>query len=339
MSRTPAILALLALIAVAPCRGTQAPVPHYQLAQHWPQPGDCPAQGAVAGVGVNARGQVLVFHRAGRRWPASDIFDTTPIPQATVCVLDAATGAVLARWGAGRFAMPHGLSVDAQDNIWLTDIALQQVYKYSADGHLLLTLGERGVAGQDTGHFDRPTAVAVAADGSFYVADGYRNARIMKFSPAGTFLLQWGSKGSGPGQFHLPHAIALDEAGHVHVADRQNRRIQVFDADGHYLRQWHGAALGTPFALAFATDGPARRAYVADGANAAARPASSSAWLLLDADGTVRERIGATGPPAQRLRQAHSIAVARDGTVYIGDILGAGVRKFTVTPAAGEPRP
>jgi peptidylamidoglycolate lyase len=86
----------------------------------------------------------------------------------------------------------------------LTDVALQQVYEFSPDGELLLTLGERGVAGNDEGHFNRPTAVAVAADGSFYVSDGYKNTRVMKFSAAGKFLFQWGTKGAGPGQFDLP---------------------------------------------------------------------------------------------------------------------------------------
>jgi peptidylamidoglycolate lyase len=113
------------------------------------------------------------------------------------------------RWPENLFAMPHGLTIDAHDNVWLTDVALQQVYKFSPEGQLLLTLGERGVAGADLAHFNRPTAVAVAGDGSPYVSDGYNNSRVMKFSADGKFLFQWGTKGSGPGQFDLPHWVAI----------------------------------------------------------------------------------------------------------------------------------
>ena len=104
---------------------------------------------------------------------------------------------------------------------------LNQVFKFSHDGKLLLTLGERGVAGDDRSHFNRPTDVAVARDGSFYVSDGYVNSRVLKFAADGKFLVQWGTKGNGPGQLDLPHGIALDAAGRVFVVDRQNARVQV----------------------------------------------------------------------------------------------------------------
>jgi peptidylamidoglycolate lyase len=139
--------------------------------------------------------------------------------------------------------MPHGLTIDEHDNVWLTDAALQQIYKFSNDGHLLLARGERGVAGSDPDHFDRPTAVAVAHDGSFYVSDGYRNTRVMKFSSTGDFLFQWGTKGTGPAQFDLPHWVALDGAGNVYVADRENARVQIFNSSGAYLTQWKSPIL------------------------------------------------------------------------------------------------
>ena len=143
--------------------------------------------GSVAGVGVDSHGNVFVFHRAGRTWPESDVLDVTPIARPTIDVFDGHGGALLRRWGANLFAMPHGLTIDRHDNVWLTDVALQQVYKFSSEGELLLTLGERGVAGNDESHFNRPTAVAVAGDGSFYVSDGYKNSRVIKFSADGQF--------------------------------------------------------------------------------------------------------------------------------------------------------
>ncbi len=183
--------------------------------------------GAVSGVGVASHDNVLVFHCNERTWPDSDELMTKPIALPTVTLFEGRTGRVVAEWGENRFAMPHGLTVDGSDNVWLTDVVLQQVYKFSHDGQLLLTLGERGVAGNGSMRFDRPTDVAVAKDGSFFVSDGYRNTRVMKFSAEGTFLLQWGTKGAGRGEFDLPHGLAIDRAGRVYVADRSNMRVQI----------------------------------------------------------------------------------------------------------------
>ena len=215
----------------------------YHVVHGWPILPEGETLGAVAGVAVDSHQRVFVFHRSGRTWPDSDELDPTPIPRPTITVFDGRSGAVLARWGSGLFAMPHGLTIDEHDNVWLTDAALQQIYKFSNDGHLLLARGERGVAGSDPDHFDRPTAVAVAHDGSFYVSDGYRNTRVMKFSSTGDFLFQWGTKGTGPAQFDLPHWVALDGAGNVYVADRENARVQIFNSSGAYLTQWKSPIL------------------------------------------------------------------------------------------------
>jgi DNA-binding beta-propeller fold protein YncE len=139
-------------------------------------------------------------------------------------------------------ALPHSITVDGKDNVWVADVALNQVFKFSHDGKLLLKLGERAVSGDDHAHFNRPSDVAVAPDGSFYVSDGYRNNRIMKFAPDGKFLFQWGTKGNGPGKLDLPHAIAF-ATGRVYVVDRGNKRIQVFDEEGIYLAEWKGPLL------------------------------------------------------------------------------------------------
>ena len=172
--------------------------PVYRVVHGWPVLPDGESLGSVSGVGVDSHGNVFVFHRANRMYPPNDVLELTTITRPTVDVFDGRTGVLLKRWGANLFSMPHGLTIDDHDNVWLTDIALQQIYKFSPDGHMLLTLGERGVAGDDAKHFNRPTAVAVSKDGSFYVSDGYRNSRVMKFSADGKFLFQWGTKGTGP---------------------------------------------------------------------------------------------------------------------------------------------
>ena len=325
-----ALLSLAASAADAPRTSKAGPrqAPGYHVVHGWPILPDGEVLGAVAGVSVDSHKHVYVFHRSGRTWPASDELDQTPIVRPTVTVFDGDTGVVLARWGAGLFAMPHGLSIDNHDNVWLTDVALQQIYKFSADGHLMLTLGERGVAGNDSGHFNRPTAVAVSPDGSFYVSDGYRNTRVMKYSADGKFLFEWGTKGSGPGQFDLPHGVALDGAGNVYVADRGNGRVQVFDSAGRYLRQWADKQLGRPYAVAVDRHGVA---YVADGGDQPDAPPDRSAWAVVQADGRSLARIGRFGNYDGQFEMAHSIAVDDEGSVYVGDITGARVQKFVRT--------
>lgn len=310
--------------------GTQ----EYRVVHGWPALPEGEVLGSVAGIGVDSRGEVFVFHRAGRTWPKSDVLDLSPIPRPTVDIFDGHSGLLLRRWGAGLFAMPHGLTIDNQDNVWLTDVALQQVYKFSADGRLLLTLGERGVAGADARHFNRPTAVAVAGDGSFYVSDGYKNTRVMKFSADGKFLFQWGTKGTGPGQFDLPHWVALDASGNVYVADRSNQRIQVFDSAGHYLSQWAGKQLGRPYAIAIDKSGTA---YIADGGDQPDGPPDRSAWVLGRLDGTPLVRVGRFGNYDGQFEMAHSIAVDGKGAVYVGDITGARVQKFVLSSTEADP--
>jgi peptidylamidoglycolate lyase len=279
-------------------------------------------------VGVDSRGDVLVLHRAGRDWPPSDELDLRPIARPTVLVFDGRTGRLRSSWGANRFAMPHGLTVDREDNVWITDVALQQVYKFSHDGQLLLTIGERGVAGNDVSHFNRPTKVAVAADGSLYVSDGYRNSRVVKFAPDGRCLLQWGSKGSGPGQFDVPHGIAVDARGRLHVADRGNARVQIFDGDGRYMSEWKGELFGRPSDVALSADGTA---FLADGGDMRDDPPDRSAVVVVRPDGSVAERFGRFGVYDGQLYRAHDLAVSNDGSVYVGDANGR-VQKFVRSP-------
>ncbi len=332
------IACLSCVLTAVGIAAAQAPAPdgagaRYKVVHGWPvlPPGEL--LGEVTGVGVDSRGNVVVFHRAGRKWPADDILDPTPIARPTVAVFDGRSGALLDRWGADRFAMPHGLTVDDGDNVWVTDVALHQVFKFSRQGKPLLALGERGVPGSDDAHFNRPTDVAVAPDGTFYVSDGYLNTRVLKFAADGTLLFQWGTKGSGPGQFDLPHGIALDRAGLVYVADRSNARVQVFDGQGRYLREWKGEALGRPYDVAVGKDGTA---FVADGGDQPSEPPNRSGVAVVRPDGSVSERFGRWGNYDGQFALAHDVAVAGDGSVYVGDIIGARIQKFV--DAAKAPR-
>jgi len=156
------------------------------------------------------------------------------------------SGKLLKSFGAGLFVSPHKLTVDKDGNLWVADNGSHQVFKLSsADGKVLMTLGQKGVAGSGLDQFDAPTEVAVAANGDVFIGDGHTgggtaigNARIMKFDKNGKFLKTWGKKGLGPGEFDVIHTVALDSRGRLFVGDRQNNRIQIFDTDGKFIDQW-----------------------------------------------------------------------------------------------------
>ncbi len=199
------------------------------------EPEDCLPDGwklgRVSAVAVDATGEVYVFHRGSKADP--------------IIVFDA-NGRYVRSWGRGLFGNAHGLRIDAEGNVWVTDNGDHQVMKFTRDGRPLMTLGRRGQAGTDRETFNRPTDVAFSPAGDFYVSDGYGNSRIVKFSAQGNYLLEWGEPGTGPGQFDTPHAIGVDSQGRVYVSDRENNRIQVFEANGQFLREWNhlGATQG-----------------------------------------------------------------------------------------------
>src|SRR5262249_5716593 len=156
-------------------------------------------------------------------------------------------GTFVRSWGDGLIKTAHGLRIDRDDNVWLTDLGHHLVTKFDRQGKLLLILGTKDTPGEGKDQFNRPADVAFGAAGEVYVADGYGNARVMKFSKEGKYLKEWGKKGKREGEFNLPHAIFVDGKGRVCVGDRENNRVQVFDADGKFLAQW--TETGAPFGL------------------------------------------------------------------------------------------
>jgi sugar lactone lactonase YvrE len=158
-----------------------------------------------------------------------------------------ASGKLVKAFGEGLVIFPHGIYVDQDDNVWVTDGQAangkgHQVIKFSPDGKVLMTLGKAGVAGDGPDTFNQPDDIAVAPNGDIFVSDGHTpnkdNARIVKFTKDGKFIKQWGGHGSGPGQFEVPHALAFDSQGRLFVGDRANNRIQIFDQDGNFIAQW-----------------------------------------------------------------------------------------------------
>jgi peptidylamidoglycolate lyase len=276
-------------------------------------------------VDVASNGDVYVFHRAERFWGGEEI-DLEFIPSPTVLALDSETGEVIEHWGAGTFVMPHGLTIDNKDNIWLTDVGLHQVFKFDSAGNLLMTLGERGVPGEDHAHFNMPTDVALASDGSFFVSDGYVNSRITKFSEDGEFITSWGSKGAAAGQFDVPHSITLDVQGRVHVADRGNARIQIFDETGQFIEEWKDPSLGRPWAVRIDATG---NIFVVDGGDQNEFWPDRARVLKLDSEGNILASFGSSGKGPGQFIWPHTIAVGPDGALYVGEVAtGMRIQKF-----------
>ena len=301
--------------------------PKYELIKGWLQfPKDF-HMGQVAGVSVDKNQNVVFFQRTDRKWTGP--FPDSLISSNTIFIVDKETGKILNSWGANLFIMPHGLTVDNDNNIWVTDVALQQAFKFSHEGQLLMKLGVARTPGDDSAHFNLPTDVAVARDGSFYVSDGYENSRIVKFSKEGNYLFDWGKRGTGPGEFNIPHSISLDSHGNVYVADRENNRIQKFDGNGKFLKEWKNDEATSLFALSvsqadniFAVDD----LYVND-----SLPMGDDV-LQFDVNLDLQMRFGRNDSSIDGYSLYHDIAVDNKENIYVADIARLRIEKFKKMP-------
>lgn len=287
---------------------------------NWPSLPTDFEMGQVTGVAVGAEQRVYVFHRSDRTWTKT--FPTEPIRGHTIAVFDAKTGKLLSTLGSQTFIMPHGLSVDKEGNLWLTDVGSHQVFKIEPrSGKVLLTLGTAGVAGSDPSHFARPTDVGFAKDGAVFVSDGYINTRIVRYSAGGKYLGEWGTAGSQPGEFDLPHGISVSGK-RIYVCDRSNLRVQVFNLKGRYLDQWQGSRIGRPFGIA--TDHQSR-VFVIDGGDQPDH--TRSRVVILNPHGKVCATFNAA-KAGDSANLGHDIAIDLEGAVYVADAWANCIRKF-----------
>lgn len=307
---------------------------NYEADDHWHKPPAGWSWSEATSVAVDSRDRVFVFNRG-------------PHP----VMMFNPDGTFLKSWGEGRFTRPHGITIDRNDHLWLTDDGGHAVYKCTADGEVLLTLGtpgkptDTGVQGMDfrtiqrvAGPFHFPCNVALSSDGTVFVADGYGNARIHAFSSTGELLRSWGEPGRGPGQFHIPHGIAISSDDVIFVADRENSRLQLFDVQGRYLSEWTDVARPCQVCIRDAFVYVAELGWKAGmwpGTQAPAPDATGGRVSIFDLKGKLQDRFGGGSNPTAPgdFFAPHDIAVDSRGAIYVAEVtMSAGGNRGLVSP-------
>ena len=304
MTRSRTARLLVAVVLFAPLsaplpRGLEAAELTYQLVDNWAQLPAGTKWGTMTAVDVDSKGAIYVLQRS---------------EPSQVMVFDS-TGKWLRSWGNGMFKTAHGLRIDREDNVWVTERELHQVFKFSPDGRLLLALGKKGVPGDNnsTDAFNGPSDLVFGRNGDVFVSDGEStNTRVVTFSKNGTFIRFWGTKGSGPGQLDVPHSIVMDSNERLYVADRANKRVQMFESDGRYVGQMTN--VGQPYGLAMTKD---NILFVADG--------SQGNEKVTIVDPKTRQVLGSI---LDGMVGAHMLSVDAGGNLYVAEVRGESVKKF-----------
>jgi DNA-binding beta-propeller fold protein YncE len=247
------------------------------------------ALGMVSSVAVDSKGLIYILQRGDKADPV---------------IVTGRDGRVLKSWGRGLYKIPHSIRIDPKGNVWTTDAASSMVYEFSPEGKKLLEISVGGLPESPRSAFCGTTDIAFAANGRIFISDGYANARILEYTAEGRRVREWGSPGTGPGQFHLPHGIAIDESGVVYVADRENGRIERFDLQGKFLGEWPN--LGKTFSLTISGGA------LWIGTQPRNQPNGSPGWLL-KIDRKTGEVLGAAESSGH-----HAVAVAASGELFTG---------------------
>jgi DNA-binding beta-propeller fold protein YncE len=311
--------------------------------------------GEVPGVAVNSKGHIFVFSRGNSTGPAYGA-------SAAQLLEFAADGTFVREIGHNLYAwsFAHTVKVDPEDNIWVTDKGSDMVIKFTPEGRVAMVFGRKQEASDDgTGPLKKPnpplppedgmfrqvTDVAWDKSGNTYISDGYVNSRVAKVDKDGNWLKSWGEPGSGPGQFDTPHSLAVDAGGSVYVADRGNRRIQVFDGEGKFLREitidvpvdpdarpaignkrvpsTGSRAPGAPWAICI-TPPPHQVLYSSDG--------YPGRIYKLSLDGKVLGVFGKSGKQLGQFGWIHEMACPSENELYVAEILNWRVQKLVLEP-------
>ena len=298
-----------------------APNP-YHVVEHWAKLPEGRVWGQAIGVDIDRDGTSLwVYDRCGGKTCVGS--NLAPIQKFD------ATGKFVASFGADMVNWPHGLGIDGDGNVWVTDGQAgngrgETALKFSPDGHLLMTIGKPGVAGNGNDELNGPSDVQVAANGDIFIADGHgekTNDRIVKYSRDGKFIATWGHHGSGQGEFDVTHGLAMDSAGRLYVADRSNNRVQIFDQNGKFIAEWK--QFGRPSGVYIRDD----ILYVADSqSNEKVNPPFKQGIRIGSVkDGKVTAFISAPDP---KLEMPEGVTVDKNGNVFGGFTADTDVKKF-----------
>lgn len=296
----------------------------YEVDPNWPQRPPDVHWGQMPGIAVDKQDNVWIFTR------------TNPTVQ-----VYAPDGRYLFGWRSDNSnSVAHFIKIDRGGNVWMADAGVHVVRKYSRAGQALLTLGTEGEAGEDARHFNKPTDMTIAPNGDIFVADGYGNNRIVHFDPRGKFIKAWGSLGTAPGKFSIPHAIECDSKGRLYVADRNNVRIQVFNQKGRLLDVWQNVLVPWGFWVSPKDEiwvcGSSPMPWRTDPKYPTAPlgcPPKDQLFVKFNTAGKVLQLW--TLPKGEddqekpgELNWLHAIALDSKGNVYLGDIIGKRVQKF-----------
>lgn len=262
---------------------------------------------SAAGVAINSSGHLIVLQRG----------------EVPFLEFDAEGGFIRSFGAADLFNRSHGLRIDDNDNLWVTDVNDHTAMKLNSDGEILMSFGVPGVKGQwdeDNGSYllSEPNDIAHDSYGNFYIAQGHGYGgipEILKFSPEGEFITKWGLLGNGQGEFAVAHSIVIDGSNTLYVADRENTRIQTFDTNGNYIDQWNYNTLIC--ALYLHDDG---FMYITTGFD--------GEFAKLDMQGNVLGSLGRSGSGNGEFGEGHSIVLDQDDNVYIPDVVHRRVQKF-----------
>ncbi|ELT97260.1 hypothetical protein CAPTEDRAFT_170310 [Capitella teleta] len=307
---------------------------HLEVVEGWPK--EDLHLGQIGGVAVCKDGHPVVFHRSQRVFDENSFFANNsfakiaegPIEEPALLRLNKTDGSVLNQWGDALFYLPHGLSIDHENNFWMTDVAMHQVFKFKEGSSTpLLTLGkafEPATSNKDTERFCQPADVAVASNGDIYVADGYCNSRIVRFDKDGNYM-----ESIGEGQFWIPHSIALAEnLGLLCIADRNNMTIQCLDMEGRPNKDviFNDDKLGMVYALSYV---PEEGKLYAIMGNTGDLEAKGLTIDLAENNNCESDLLGTWSPNDQPFSAPHDMCSSPSGdAVYVGEIGPNNIWKF-----------
>jgi len=295
----------------------------YEVDPAWPQHPKGFANAAVSSVTVDKQDNVWVFTRTK---PAVQVFS----PE----------GRYLKGWWDNPKTVAHTIKFDKEGNVWLVDVGTHTVRKHKPDGELLLTLGTDGIPGDDEKHFNKPTDLTFGPQGDIFVSDGYGNSRVVRFDKNGKFIKAWGTLGTAAENFSLPHGIACDSKGRLYVADRNNVRIQVYNADGKLLDSWANIIVPWSFWVTEKDEiwvcGSSPMPWKFDAKYPTLPlgcPPKDQVFMKFNTEGkllqlwTVPKGEDGQEKPGD-LNWVHTMALDSKGNIYAGDIIGKRVQKF-----------